>query len=217
MSLILIRGKKMKTLIVTGLLILSQLSYAVEVKRMSVAEARARVEQSKTYKDIVAAREAGRDITADPKLMERISKVLDMSLNEVVSLSSTESNNLVKLLTINTRDVMTEVARLSSVAKDPSSNAQEREMARKSIELIAKAAHTVDAMAVNDAQAQIQKDKVAKIIEISGKISALDFGQASKSFVEKYERALTEGKSVEESIRVASNGKFTEKELRECE
>jgi DNA-binding LacI/PurR family transcriptional regulator len=66
-------------------------------------------------------------------------------------------------------------------------------------------------------EAQKQQEKVAKIIVISGKISSLDFGQSSKTFVEKYEKALTEGKSVADAIKIASNGKFTEKELRECE
>ena len=90
-------------------------------------------------------------------------------------------------------------------------------MAKKSLELIAKASHTVESLVLNSAQAEQQKIAVAKIIEISSKISSLDFGQSSKSFIEKYEKALTEGKSVEEAVRIASNGKFTEKELRECE
>lgn len=207
----------MKKLIVAGILVVSQMAFTAEVRRMSEAEARSRVESSKTYRDIEAAREAGRDITKDPVLMERISKVVDLSLKDVVSLSATESNSLIKLLAINARDVMTEIARLSSIAKDSSSSAQERDMAKKSLELIAKAGNTVESLVVNEAQAQKQREKIASIIQISGKISALDFGQSSKTFVEKYERALTEGKSVEDAIKIASNGKFTEKELRECE
>jgi hypothetical protein len=209
----------MKKLIVAALLVLSQLSHAQvrEVKRMTTEQARARVERSTTYLDIVKAREAGKDITADAKLMERINKMLDLSLKDLVSLTASENNNLIKLMNVNAKDILTEVARLSSIAKDSASTAQEKAMAKKSLELVSKAAHDVESLAVNSAQAQKQKEKVAKIIEISGKISSLDFGQSSKTFVQKYEKALTEGKSVNEAVKIASNGKFTEKELRECE
>lgn len=208
----------MKKMIVAALLTLTQFAYAAtEVRRMSTEQAQARVARSTTFKDIVKAREAGKDITADPLLMDRVSKMLDLSLRDLVSLSAAESMSLIKLINVNAKDVLTEVARLSSVAKDSTSTAQEKDMAKKSLELIAKAAHTVDSLVLNSAQAQKQKESVAKIIEISSKISSLDFGQSSKTFIEKYEKALTEGKSVEEAIRIASNGKFTEKELRECE
>lgn len=207
----------MKKMIVTAILVIAELALGAEVRRMSTAEAQARVERSATYQEIVKARAAGKEVTSDARLMERINKMLDLSLRDLVSFSTAENMNLIKLININAKDVLTEVARLSSVAKDSTSTAQEKDMAKKSLELIAKAAHTVDSLVVNSSQAQKQKESVAKIIEISDKISGLDFGQASKTFVEKYEKALTEGRSVEESIRIASNGKFTEKELRECQ
>lgn len=207
----------MKKLIVAALITLTQFAYTAEVRRMSTAEAQARVERSATYQEIVRAREAGKDITADARLMDRVNKMLELSLKDLVTLSSAESAVLIKLININAKDILSEVARLSSVAKDATSTAMEKDMAKKSIELIAKASHTVESLVLNSAQAEQQKAAVAKIIEISSKISSLDFGQASKSFVEKYEKALTEGKSVEEAVRIASNGKFTEKELRECE
>lgn len=207
----------MKKLIVAALITLTQFAYAAEVRRMSTAEAQARVERSATYQEIVKAREAGKDITTDARLMDRVNKMLDLSLRDLVSLSSAENAVLIKLININAKDILSEVARLSSIAKDSTSTVMEKDMAKKSLELISKASHTVDSLVLNSAQAEQQKTAVAKIIEISSKISSLDFGQSSKSFVEKYEKALTEGKSVEEAIRIASNGKFTEKELRECE
>lgn len=207
----------MKKLIVAALITLTQFAYTAEVRRMSTAEAQARVERSATYQEIVRAREAGKDITTDARLMDRVNKMLELSLKDLVTLSSAENAVLIKLININAKDILTEVARLSSVAKDATSTAMEKDMAKKSLELIAKASHTVESLVLNSAQAEQQKVAVAKIIEISSKISSLDFGQASKSFVEKYEKALTEGKSVEEAVRIASNGKFTEKELRECE
>ncbi len=207
----------MKKLFVAALLTLTQFTYAAEVRRMSTAEAQARVERSATYQEIVRAREAGKDITTDARLMDRINKMLELSLKDLVTLSSAENSVIIKLININAKDILSEVARLSSVAKDSASTAQEKEMAKKSLELIAKASHTVDSLVLNSEQAQKQKEAVTQIIEISNKISALDFGQSSKTFVEKYEKALTEGKSVEEAVRIASNGKFTEKELRDCE
>ena len=206
----------MKKLIVATLITLAQFAYTAEVRRMSTPEAQARVERSATYQEIVRAREAGKDITTDARLMDRVNKMLELSLKDLVTLSSAENSVLVKLININAKDILTEVARLSSIAKDTTSTAMEKDMAKKSLELIAKASHTVESLVLNSAQGEQQKAAVAKIIEISSKISSLDFGQASKSFVEKYEKALTEGKSVEEAVRKASNGKFTEKELREC-
>lgn len=209
----------MKKLIVAALITLTQFAYTApaEVRRMSTGEAQARVERSATYQEIVRAREAGKDITTDARLMDRVNKMLELSLKDLVTLSSAENAVLIKLININAKDILTEVARLSSIAKDSTSTAVEKDMAKKSLELIAKASHTVESLVLNSAQAEQQKIAVAKIIEISSKISSLDFGQASKSFIEKYEKALTEGKSVEEAVRIASNGKFTEKELRECE
>lgn len=210
----------MKKMIVAALLVLSQITFAApgrEVTRMTTEQARARVERSTTFQDIVKAREAGKDITLDSKLMERVNKMLDLSLRDLVSFTAAENANLIKLMNVNAKDILTEVACLSSIAKDANATATEKDMAKKSIELIAKAAHDVQSLAVNSAEGIKQQEKVAKIIEISGKISSLDFGQSSKTFVEKYEKALTEGKSVEDAIKIASNGKFTEKELRECE
>ncbi len=206
----------MKMLIVAGILIASQIALG-QARRMTITEARTRVERSATFREIDAAKKAGKEIAADPRLMERIGKMLDLTLKDVVTLSGSQSNSLIKLLTISPRDVMAELARLSSIAKDPASSSQEKAMASKSISLIAKAGHTVQSLVVNSAQARAQQTKIAKIIEISEKISALNFGQASKSFVAKYEKALSEGKSIEEAIRIASNGKFNEKQLRECE
>lgn len=212
---------KMKKLLVAAILILAHTAFAAPgakpVARMTTPEATKRVERSYTYKEIVKAREAGKDITTDPKLMEKINKMLDVSLKDLVSFTAVENTSLIKLMNINAKDILTEVARLSSIAKDSASSVQEKEMAKKSIELIVKASHNVGEFVVNSDQAQKQKETLSKIIEISGKIASLNFGEASKIFVEKYEKALTEGKSPEDAIREASNNKFGEKELRECE
>lgn len=207
----------MKKMLLIAIILLAQTTFAAEARRMTTGEAAARVDRSYTYKEIVKARDSGKDITTDAKLMEKINKMLDLSLKDLVSFSAVENTSLIRLMNVNAKDVLTEVARLSSIAKDSTSSTQEKEMAKKSLELIVKASHNVDSLVVNSEQAQKQKEAVSKIIEISGKISSLNFGTASKTFVEKYEKALIEGKSVDEAIRIASNNKFGEKELRECE
>jgi hypothetical protein len=211
----------MKKMIVLAVLLISQMVFAAPgqptARRLTPAQAREAVQNSPTYKMIEQMRREGKDITSDPAMMRRVNSVLDVNLRNVVTLNAASRANLIKLLNISTLDVMSEVARLSSIAKDPSSTAQQKQMAAKGLELMAKAGHTVNGLVRNSAEAQRQQAAIKEIIEVSNKISALDFGAASKSFVEKYERALTEGKTVEEAVRIASNGKFTKKELRECE
>ena len=206
----------MKMLLVTGILIVSQFAFA-QARRMTLPEARARVERSSTYKEIDEAKKSGKDISRDPRLMDRIGKMMELTLKDVVTLSGSQSNSLMKLIMINPRDVIAEGARLASIAKDPSSSAHEKATARKAIELIIKAAGTVDVIAVNAAAEARQQSKIAKILEVSEKIASLEFGQSSKTFVAKYERALEEGKSIEDAVRLASDGKFNEKQLRDCE
>jgi hypothetical protein len=206
----------MKMLIVAGILIASQIALG-QARRMTIVEARARVERSATFKEIEAARRAGKDIAADPRLMERINKMMDLTLKDVASLSGSQSNSLIKLLTISPKEVMAEVARLASIAKDPASSAKEKAMSATAISLIAKSAHTIRSLVRNSAEARAEEAKIAKIIEISSKISSLNFGQSSKSFVASYEKALAEGKTIEQAVRIASKGKFNEKQLRECE
>jgi len=206
----------MKKLLLAVILILTQTTLGVEARRMTTAEAAARVDRSYTYKEIVKARESGNELTSDARLMEKINKMLDLSLKDLVNFSIIEKTGLIRLINANAKDALTEVARLSSIARDSTSSVQEKERAKKSLELLVMASHTVDSLVVNSEQAQLQKEAVTKIIEISEKISSLNFGPASKAFVEQYEKALAGGKSIEQAILEASNNRFNEKELREC-
>lgn len=212
----------MKRILVVALLLLANLASAAPAERgrsMTHAQARAAVINSPTYKMIQEKRARGVDIRADKAVMDRISRVVELNVNGVGNLSVEQRSNLVKLLTINPADVMTEIARLASIAKDPANaqNARAKQMAATSLRLMAKASHNVQSLVVNSAQARTQEQNVKKILEISNKISELNFGEASQTFITKYERALTEGKTVSEAIRIASNGKFNETQLRECE
>lgn len=220
----------MKKLLVVGILVIGQLSLAAPTSKMSVAQARTRVEASKTYKDIVEAREKGMDLTdttnsKNAELAEKVIRVVKDNLKGLVEVRETDAASILKLMNINAKEILTEVARLSSIARDKNATEKEKGMAEKSLELIVLASHTVNSMVRSTGrsaeqmklEAQKQAEAVEKMVEISRKISELDFGQSSNLFVEKYQNALMEGKSIEEAIRIASNGKFTEKELRECE
>ncbi|MGZ3725966.1 MAG: hypothetical protein ACXWQQ_09195 [Pseudobdellovibrio sp.] len=211
-----------KMLIVSCMLVMSSMAFAGPVEgvhTMSPAEARAAVEKSPTFKMIEEKREKGVDVRSDRAMMDRITKVVDLNLNGVVSLGAEQKSDLIKLLVINPSDIMTEIARLASIAKDPAnaSNAHTREMAATSLRLMAEAGNNVQSLVLNSAEARRQESQVKSIIDISNKISSLNFGEASKTFVEKYEKALQEGKSVEDAIKIASNGKFSSTELRDCE
>ena len=82
---------------------------------------------------------------------------------------------------------------------------------------MAQASRQVSGIYRNAADENAQKATALKIIQISDKISDLSLSPNANKFVEAYERALREGKTIEQAVRIASKGKFTEKELRECE
>lgn len=203
-----------------SVLVLSNIALAqrapVEVRRLSVTEARESVQKLNIYKEIEKARTQGRDILTDAALKPKLNKVVEITLKNITSVSAVESNNLIRLLSLSPLDVMSEVARLSSVSKDRTSTAAEKSVAVKNLELIIKASNTVDGLVLNEVDAAKQQAKVKEIIKISEKISNLGLGEKSEQFTKKYERALIEGKSISEAVKIASEGKFTEKELRDC-
>lgn len=194
---------------------------------MTTEQARKVVEGSYVFKKLKELKERMGTLSNDPKLKENVVKVIDMSLRDAennrdaISLSASEKGNLLVLLEISPMEIMTEIARLSSIAKDANTPAHEKDMAIKSLQLMAKATNGIElpitSSAENAKKVEQMQAKVKEIISLSLKISGLDFGVASKTFVEKYENALKEGKTSEEAVKIASNGKFTEKELRECE
>lgn len=212
----------MKNLIVLALLVVSQIALAGParegvVHRMTIEQARERVQTNPIMREVERLRAEGKDIMSDPVLREKMGRAITLTSKSVVNLSGADHNNLMKLVNINAVEVMSELTRLSSIAKDPTSTAKQKAAAAKSIELMSLAANSVSTVAVNSAQARTQQANVAKITEISRKIASLDFGTASDAFVAKYERALREGKSVDRAIRDASNQKFGYKELKDCE
>lgn len=204
----------MRSLLFIAIVLAAQFTFAQ--RRMTMAEARTRVEASPTYRAVETARREGRDITRDAALMNRVNRMLDTTLRDVVRLSEGDKAKLGKLINTNAIEVLAEVARLSSIVKDTSTSAAEKQSAQKTLRLIIMASHSVNSLVVNSAQARVEQQLVVKIIEVSRKAASLNFGTASADFVQRYEQALTNGKHIDEAIRIASNGRFTERDLREC-
>lgn len=183
---------------------------------LSAAQARARVEQHNTVREIIREREAGRDITLDPTLMERVNRMVDGTLEGAVSLAATDRTGLNRLIGINAVEVLSEVTRLSSVAKAESSTAAQRRQAVLALNLIAKAARGVSVDVSGAAARQAQRTEVALIVGVAVKISTLNLGAASQRFIERFEAELSRGKNINEAVEQASNGRFTAREIREC-
>lgn len=213
----------MKKLIVLALLVVSQVTLAgpvgreAVVRRMTIEQARERVQTNPMIREIERLRSQGKDMMSDPVLRERMARAVRSSTGTIRTLSGADHNNIMKLINIHPVEVMAEVMRLSSVKMDSTSTAKQKAMAVKSLELMALAGNGVSTVALTSTQLRTQQTNVAKIVEVSRKIASLDFGTASDAFVAKYERALLEGKSVDVAVREASNRKFGVRELRECE
>jgi len=209
----------MKKLIVFLTLVVSVVGFNASaapeaVRRLTEGQARDRVEKSRTYEDILRMQN-------DPKmrdqLMAKIEAVVKLNLKDVVALDSVAQNSIINMVNVNPLAALTEVARLSSIVKDPTVSAREKQMAQMSLRLMASGSKSISGLPRSKAEANAQKAEVAKVIELSNKVADLSASPTAKKFVESYERALREGKNAEEAVRVASNGKFTEKDLRECE
>jgi hypothetical protein len=212
----------MKKLIVLALLVVSQISLAGParegtVRRMTIEQARARVQTNPLIREVERLRAEGKDMMSDPTLRANMSRAVTNTARSIRTLSGADHNNIMKLVNVNAVEVLSEMMRLSSVKADPTSTTKQKAAAEKSLELMALAATGVTTVQRNSTELRTQQTNVAKIIEVSRKISSLDFGTASDAFVAKYERALREGKTVEQAIRIASNNKFGIRELRECE
>ena len=205
----------MKKMIITALLLISQLSFAAaEVTRLSREQAQTRVEKSQVYKQMEKTLAEGKSLTDDPALAGRINQVLDLTLKDVVSVNNSK---LMNLLNVDAKLTMSEVARLASIVKDKNSNAQEVEAAKKAIELMVLSGNNINTTARNAAEAKAQKEQLVLAVEMADKVAHFNYNPAAKEFQKAYESALETGKSVKDAIRDAGKGKITEEELRKCD
>lgn len=188
-----------------------------EVKRLTSEQAREKVKNAVDY--VEKLRSQGKSILTSPEVRKIVVKSIEATVKDVTTLSSQQTEGLLKLVDVNAAKVLPEIARLASISKASSSSAVEKSQAKKSIELISLSSHLVETMHKSEADKQKHQAKVAEILEVSDKVASIASGElASKSadFVKKYEKALKEGKSLEVAVREASGKKFTLEELLNC-
>lgn len=206
----------MKKLMLMSLLVIAQVSFAQrakEVKRLSYEQAREAVEKSSSLKFIEDAKSKGKDLKNDAVYKAKVTQLVELALKDVVTLEAGSSSKIAKLVDVAPKETLTAFARLNSIIKDKTSNANEKAAAKKSLELITKSAHTVEQLT---ATGKANTAQIEKVIKVSEKIAHLNLGEKSKSFVEKYEKALAEGKSIEDAVKIGFGGKHSLKDLLEC-
>jgi hypothetical protein len=208
----------MKKLILVSLLLVSQLASAQrEVKRLSVAEAKSRTKNAVEY--IEKLRGEGKSILTSPEVRKSVTKAIEEVVNKAAKLDAKQTEGLLKLIDISPADVLPELKRLASIVQAKESSAAEKSQAQKTIELMASADHTVPVSYRSAEQKVAAEAKVKEILQLSEKVAGIASGPlAAKSadFVTKYEKALREGKSLEQAVSEASGGKFSLKELIDC-
>ena len=212
----------MKTIIFMSLVLTFQFASAQkpavrEVKRLTVEQSREKVKNSVEY--IEKLRSEGKSILTSPEVRKIVVKAIESTISNVTVLSAEQMNGLLKLVDVSPSKVLPEIARLSSISLDKSSSAVEKSQAKKSIELISLSSHLVESLHKNEAAKKAAETKTAQILEVSDKVASIASGElASKSadFVKKYEKALKEGKSLEEAVSEASGKKFTLQDLLNC-
>lgn len=204
-------------MLVAAILVVSSQVFAAParetVKRLSQAEAIKAAKETPGFDEIMAMKDqpAKRN-----EVIKKIDSILKLKLENVVTLDITLQSNLSKIVKISPLEVLAEIIRQTSIISDQASTPREKEMAKLTIELIAKSSQLVSGVLAPGETAPTPA-KVKEIMDLSNKIAAMEFGTTSKKFVEAYEKALRNGATTEQAVRIASKNKFTEKELRECQ
>ncbi|MBC7754809.1 MAG: hypothetical protein H7Z71_11265 [Moraxellaceae bacterium] len=212
----------MKKTIFLSLVFALQFSFAQkpparEVKRLTTEQAREKTKNSVDY--VEKLRREGKSLLTDPSARKAVITAIESTIKDVAVLSSEQVNGLIKLIEVNPSKILPEIARLASISKASSSSAVEKSQAKKSIELISLSSHTVKSLFKNAAEQNAAEAKAVQIVELSDKVAGIASGElAAKSadFVQKYEKALKEGKSLEDAVREASGGKFNLEEVLNC-
>lgn len=189
------------------------------VRRLSTAEAVKKAKETPGFDEVMALRNDPKlktDVLKRNQLLSKVSTILRLKLENVITLEVPVQANLARLTNISPLEVLSEIIRQTSIIGDSNSTAREKEIARLTVELMAKSSNEVSGV-IEPGQAAPTPEKVKAIMEISNKIAAMQFGTTSAKFVEAYKAALREGKTTEQAVRIASKNKFSEKELRECQ
>lgn len=223
----------MKHILLVTVALAAQFAFAgpgVEVKRLSIEAARSQVESKQIYKDIKEItdkairdkKDPSKSLMENAQIKSRIVKAVELTTKDAATVSTTEQMKIVQLISISPLDVMTHLSHLASIAKSTGATPAEKASVQRAVSLFLKAADTIDLMVDQKSSSSSNKvqEQIKMALEISEKIATLKVGDKSQknleAFVEKYENALRENKTMEEAVKIASGGKFSLKDLLDC-
>ncbi len=212
----------MKTMLITALILFSQLTLAQArkaVTRLNAERATEGVERSKSYKRVEKLLEAGKSITDDVNLATHVSDSVNARLSGIVTV---DKSKLMNLINIDAKLTLAKIFELSSVVKDETANAAEKAEATKALELILIAGAGVNSTAKNKMEAQANREKLQSNISLSEKVATFVNIKGAEKFVADYAMELKKGKSASEAITLAGKGKgknredITEEQVKSC-
>lgn len=152
-----------------------------------------------------------------------VRRLVENQLNNIVSKSGAgDTAAFMKLLNAdNSRAVLIEIGRLSSIARDNSATEADKSAARKALDLLAKSSKGIDSLAKNEAEGQAQQKKIDLAVKVSERIAKFnDFkSETAKTYAKAYETALENGKSPSEAMKEAnraSKKEITEDDILNC-
>ena len=212
----------MKTMLITALILFSQLTLAQArkaVPRLNAKSATEGVERSQSYKRVEKLLEAGKSITDDVNLATHVSDSVNARLSGIVTV---DKSKLMNLINIDAKLTLAKIFELSSVVKDETANAAEKAEAAKALELILIAGAGVNSTAKNKMEAQANREKLQSNISLSEKVATFVNIKGAEKFVADYAMELKKGKSASEAITLAGKGKgknredITEEQVKSC-
>jgi hypothetical protein len=191
----------MKKLVLLALLVVSQVAFAAPKtaaeasKPLTLEQARRANTERKEIKDYMDAAKAGK---IAGKVKEALIKLLTDSTSHIGGL---DSSNL-ELLASTRPEILDKVTQLISLSKN--GTVEQKEKA------------TSDLRILNEASKyELTKENVESLEKIT---EMSDYNQAAKEFKAELIKVLRLGKakSIEEAVKIASNGKITLEKIKEC-
>lgn len=190
----------MKKLIILALIAFAQVSYTAELakdaaKPLTLEQARRANQQRQEIKNYLEALKTGK-MTAQIK-----QSLIKLISDSTATIGGIDSSNI-ELLAATRPEILDKVTQLMSLAK--SGSIAEKEKASADLRILSEAA-----------KYEMTKDTV----EVLEKITEMaDYNESAKQFKVELAKTLRLGKakSIEEAVKIASNGKITLEKIKEC-
>ena len=211
----------MKTMILTTLIVISQVGFAKvrESARVNFDTAIESVEKSASFKKIEKLKEKGEPITNDPKLALHVEKTVEARLKDIVAFDNAK---LMNLIGIDAKLTLAKIFELSSIVTDPNANKAEIAEATKALELLFLAGDSVKMTFKNKTEENAGKKTFAENVELSEKVASFVNVKGAEKFVVEFKVQLEMGKTASQAITTAGKGAgknkedITEEQIRNC-